>query len=76
MMVAVDTISDENISVSGTLPNSSAGARICTWISANNSAELVENAVDHPEKGDADIIEIAFHGVLSPTCGSSAEQQE
>ncbi len=37
MMVAVDTISDENISVNGTLPNSKAGARICMWISANSS---------------------------------------
>ena len=37
MMVAVETISEENIKVSATLPNSSAGARICTWISANSS---------------------------------------
>jgi hypothetical protein len=29
MMVAVDTISDENIKVSDTLPNNRKGARIC-----------------------------------------------
>ena len=40
MMVAVDTISDANISVSDSLPNSSAGARILrTWISANAEPE-------------------------------------
>ena len=37
MIVAVETISEENSSVSGTLPNSSAGDRIWTWISANSS---------------------------------------
>ena len=37
MMVAVETIREANISVSGTLPNRSAGARICIWISENSS---------------------------------------
>ena len=65
MMVAVETISEENIKVSDVLPNSSEGASTCIWMSANSSASLIENAVDHPEEGDADVIEC---------CGSWAAQ--
>ena len=50
MMVAVETISEANISVSGTLPNRSAGARICMWMSANSSSVELNNPLTIPKK--------------------------
>ena len=38
MMVAVETMSEETMSVSETLPNKSAGARICMCSKANTTA--------------------------------------
>ena len=38
MIVAVETISEENINVSDVLPNRSEGASTCMWIKANSSA--------------------------------------
>ncbi len=61
-MVAVETISEENINVSEVEPNSSDGARICTWMQRKQQRGLIENAVDHAEEGDADEIKVSFHG--------------
>ena len=53
MMVAVDTISEENNSVNGTLPNSSAGASICMWTSANSSAAWLNRPLIIPKNAMA-----------------------
>ena len=71
MMVAVETISDENISVSDMLSNNSAGARNLHVNKREYQPNLVEQAVDHPEKGDADIVECAVHDAAQLAFGTA-----
>jgi hypothetical protein len=53
MIVAVETIREENIRVSPVLPNSSAGARIWTWISANRRKSWLNNPLIIPKNAMA-----------------------
>ena len=53
MMVAVETISEANISVNPTLPNKSAGARIWTWSSENSSQVWLNRPFTTPKRAIA-----------------------
>ena len=65
MMVAVEAISEANISVSDSEPNSSAGASTLANRIGEGNERLIEQAVDHPEERDADVVVVAVHDALS-----------
>ena len=71
MIVAVETISEANIKVSPTLPNKRAGERICDMNEREQQPGLVEQAVDDPEEGDADIVEVAIHDAAQFALGTA-----
>ena len=71
MMVAVETISEANIRVSATLPNKQRRREDLHVNEREQQPGLIEQAVDHPEEGDADIVELAIHGVAQLVRGTA-----
>ena len=76
MMVAVETISEENIRVSGTLPNKQGGCQDLHVDERKDQPGLVEQAVDHPEEGDGDVVEIAVHGAAQLARGTAPSSRK
>ena len=74
MMVAVETISEENISVIHA-PEQQRRGEDFRVKEREQQPGLVEQAIHHPEKGDADIVECAVHGVAQLAFGTAPKSR-